>query len=199
MAEEPDRLRQNIESTRATLTRDVDLLAEKASPRQAARRQWTSIREKVMGSAEHGKNAVGDVASSAKGTASSAVSTVGEKAQDAADAVRSAPQAVAGQTQGNPIAAGIIAFGVGMLAATLIPVTEAERSAGQELKDRSGDLTDRVKDVAGDVKDDLSGSVQQAVGEVKSTARDAVDTTKQQAQSSAQDAKQETQQAARNA
>jgi uncharacterized protein YjbJ (UPF0337 family) len=192
VAEEPDRLRQNIESTRATLTRDVDLLAEKASPRQAARRQWTSIREKVMGSAEHGKHAVSD-------TASSAASTVGEKAHDAADAVRSAPQAVASQTQGNPLAAGIIAFGVGLLASTLIPVTEVERRAGQELKEHSGELTDRLKDAAGDVKDDLSGSVQHAVGEVKSTARDAVETTKQQAQSSAQDAKQETQHAARNA
>jgi uncharacterized protein YjbJ (UPF0337 family) len=192
VAEEPDRLRQNIESTRATLTRDVDLLAEKASPRQAARRRWTSIQEKVMGSAEHGKHAVAE-------TASSAQDTVSEKAHDAADAVRSAPQAVATQTQGNPLAAGIIAFGVGLLASTLIPVTEVERRAGQELKEHSGELTDRLKDAAGEVKDDLSGSVQQAVGEVKSTARDAVDTTKQQAQSSAQDAKQETKQAARNA
>ena len=46
----------------------------------------------------------------------------GEKAHDVADSVRGAPQAVAQQTQGNPLAAGIIAFGVGMLAATLIPV-----------------------------------------------------------------------------
>lgn len=206
MAEEPDRLRQNIENTRAALTRDVDLLAEKASPRQAARRRWTSIREKVMGSAEHGKHAIGDSASSAAGTMKEATGTmkeaagtVQEKAHDVGDAVRSAPQAVATQTQGNPLAAGIIAFGVGMLAATLIPVTDAERRAGQELKEHSGDLTDRIKDAAGEVKDDLSGSVQHAVGEVKETARDAVQTTKQQAQSSAQDAKQETAQAARNA
>jgi uncharacterized protein YjbJ (UPF0337 family) len=199
VAEEPDRLRQNIENTRAALTRDVDLLTEKASPRQAARRRWTSIREKVMGSAEHGKHAVGDTTSAAAGTMREAAGTVQEKAHDVGDAVRSAPQAVATQTQGNPLAAGIIAFGVGMLAATLIPVTDAERRAGQELKEHSGDLTDRIKDAAGDVKDDLSGSVQHAVGEVKETARDAAQTTKQQAQSSAQDAKQETTQAARNA
>jgi uncharacterized protein YjbJ (UPF0337 family) len=177
VAEEPDRLRQNIENTRAALTRDVDLLTEKASPRQAARRRWTSIREKVMGSAEHGKHAVGDTTSAAAGTMREAAGTVQEKAHDVGDAVRSAPQAVATQTQGNPLAAGIIAFGVGMLAATLIPVTEAERRAGQELKEHSGDLTNRIKE----------------------TARDAAQTTKQQAQSSAQDAKQETTQAARNA
>jgi len=106
---------------------------------------------------------------------------VQDKAHDAADAVRSAPQAVATQTQGNPLAAGIIAFGVGMLAATLMPVTEAERRAGQQIKEHSGDLTEKVKDVAGDLKDDLSGSAQQAVGEVRATAQDAVQTTKSEA------------------
>ncbi|WP_051807143.1 DUF3618 domain-containing protein [Actinoplanes subtropicus] len=160
MVEEPDRMRQNIEATRASLTRDVDRLAEKTSPRQAARRRWTAVREKVMGSTE------------------STANRVEEKAQDAADAVRSAPRAVATQTQGNPLAAGIIAFGVGMLAATLMPVTEAERRAGQQLKEHSGDLTEKVKDVAGDLKEDLSGSARHAVDEVRSTAQDAVQTTR---------------------
>ena len=50
MAEEPDRLRQDIENTRASLTRDVDLLAEKTSPKKVAQRRWTSVKEKVMGS-----------------------------------------------------------------------------------------------------------------------------------------------------
>lgn len=114
-------------------------------------------------------------------------------------AVRSAPHTVARQTEGNPLAAGIIAFGVGLLASTLIPVTDAERRAGQQLKENAGDLTDRVKDVANEMKDDVSGSVQQAVGQVKETAQDAAQTTKQQAQSSAQDAKEQTRQAAQSA
>jgi len=141
MVEEPDRVRQNIEATRASLTRDVDLLAEKTSPRQVARRRWTAAREKVMGSTE------------------STTNKVEEKAHDAADAVRSAPQAVATQTQGNPLAAGIIAFGVGMLAATLMPVTEAERRAGQELREHSGDLTEKAKDVAGDLNSAMTSPV----------------------------------------
>ena len=129
------------------------------------------------------------------GSTESTTNKVEEKAHDAADAVRSAPQAVATQTQGNPLAAGIIAFGVGMLAATLMPVTEAERRAGQELREHSGDLTEKVKDVAGDLKDDLSGSARQAVDEVRSTAQDAVQTTKNEAA----DAKDRTVEATRNA
>lgn len=210
MAEEPDQLKQDIENTRASLTRDVDLLAEKTSPKKVAQRRWTSVKEKVMGSTDTARHAAGDTAgtvqdkaSSAASTvqdkASSAASTVQEKAGDAAGAVRSAPRAVVQQAQGNPLAAGIIAFGVGMLAATLIPVTDVERRAGAELKDRSGDLTDKVKDVAMEMKDDLSGTVQEAAGQVKETAQDAAQTTKQQAQSSAQDAKDQTRQAAQSA
>jgi gas vesicle protein len=195
MVEEPDRVRRDIEATRASLTRDVDLLAEKTSPRQAARRRWTAVRERVMGSADQGRHAVGDAASTVQDKAQDAASSVQDKAHDAADAVRSAPQAVAAQTQGNPLAAGIIAFGVGMLAATLMPVTEAERRAGQELKERSGDLTEKVKDVATDFKDDLSGSARQAADQVRSTAQDAVQTTKEQAA----EAKDRTVEATRNA
>jgi hypothetical protein len=208
VAEEPDRLRQDIESTRATLTRDVDRLAEKTSPKQVARRRWTAAKEKVMGTTGQARDAVGQGTSSAVGTVQEKASQLGDKASDlggaaagkahdAADAVRSAPQAVAGQAQGNPIAAGVIAFGVGLLAATLIPVTDAERRAGQELKDRSEPLTDKVKDVAGDLKGDLGGTVQEAAGHLKDTAQDAVQNTRDQARSSAQDVKDQTVQAAR--
>jgi gas vesicle protein len=200
MAEEPDRLRQQIESTRASLTRDVDLLAEKTSPTKVAQRRWTSVKEKVMGSADHARHAASDTTSSAVSTvqdkASDLGSTASAKAHDAADAVRSAPQAVASQAQGNPIAAGVIAFGVGLLAATLIPVSDSERRAGQQLKEHSSDLTDQVKDVAGDLKDELTGTVQEAAGQVKQVAQEGVQETKDQARSSAQDAKEQTRQAA---
>ena len=207
MAEEPDRLRQDIENTRATLTRNVDLLAEKTSPRQVARRRWNSVKEKVMGTTEQARYTTSEKTSQLSDKASELGDRVSdkasdlsdkasEKAHDAADAVRSAPRAVAGQTQGNPVAAGIIAFGVGLLASSLIPVTDAERRAGQQLKDHSGELTDKVKDVASDLKDDLSGTVQQAAGQIKETARDAAQTTKETAASNAQDVRDQTKQAA---
>jgi uncharacterized protein YjbJ (UPF0337 family) len=185
MAEEPDRLRQDIEGTRASLTRDVDMLADKTSPKRVAQRRWTNVKEKVMGASDAGRHAVGD-----------ATGTVQDKAAQAGGAVKQAPHAVAEQAKGNPLAAGIIAFGAGLLAATLVPVTDAERRAGQQVKDNSGELTDRVKDAASEMKDDLSGSVQHAAGEVKATAQDAAQTTKGQAQSSAQDAREQVQRSA---
>jgi len=201
MAQEPDQLRQEIEDTRASLTRDVDLLADKTSPKKVAQRRWTSVKEKVMGSSENARHAAGDgVGTVHDKTVQDKAAQLGDKAGSAAhdvpDSVRSAPQAVVAQAKGNPLAAGIIAFGAGLLAATLIPATDFERRAGQQLKDNSGELTDRVKDVATEMKDDLSGSVQQAVGEVKGTAQDAVQETKDQAKSGVQDVKSEAQSAA---
>jgi len=164
-------------------------------------------KENAMGTSEHIRSAAGGAASSAAGTVrdkagtvrdrlSEVGSTAGEKVQDTAGMVRHAPRAVVTQARGNPLAAGIIAFGVGMLAATLLPVTDAERRAGQELRDRGEPLTDRVKDVANDLRTDQSSTVQEAVGEVTDTARDAARTTRQQAQSSVQDATRQTRQPA---
>ncbi len=202
MAEEPDRLRQDIERTRASLSRDVDQLADKTSPTRVAQRRWASVKEKVMGNSDHARHAAGDTASHASDVVSTkahdAADAVGSKAHDAADAVRNAPQAVSRQTAGNPLAAGIIAFGAGMLAATLIPVSDVEKRAGQQLKDNSGDLVDRVKDVAGEVGSDLKQNAVEAASQVKETAQDAAQTTKDQAQSSAQDAAAQTKQAAQN-
>ncbi|MEU8818496.1 DUF3618 domain-containing protein [Actinoplanes sp. NPDC048796] len=218
MAEEPDRLRQDIENTRRSLTRDVDLLAEKTSPTKVAQRRWTAVKEKVMGVSDSASSKASDVggtvsdkASQVGGAVSDKASQVGsavsdkagqagdvasEKAHQAVGAVKQAPQAVAQQTQGNPIAAGIIAFGVGMLAATLIPVTEAEKSAGAALKEHSGDLTEKVKDATQELREDLQGSAQEALGQVKETAQDAVATTKSTAQDNVQDVRDQARSAA---
>jgi hypothetical protein len=85
VAEEPDRLRQDIESTRATLTRDVDRLAEKTSPKQVARRRWTAAKEKVMGSTGQARDAVGSGTSSAVGTVQEKASHLCDKASQLCD------------------------------------------------------------------------------------------------------------------
>jgi uncharacterized protein YjbJ (UPF0337 family) len=182
MAQEPDRIRSDIESTRTALTRDVDLLTEKTSPAKVARRQWGTLKEKVMGSTP--KHATQNAAASVQDAAGS----VKEAAGTATDAVKDAPQKVAGATQGNPLAAGVIAFGVGLLAASIIPATEAEKRAGRQVKDNAGDLVEPLKEPARQIADDVKGSVQDAAQEVKGTAVDAAQTTKEEARQSAKNA-----------
>jgi uncharacterized protein YjbJ (UPF0337 family)/ElaB/YqjD/DUF883 family membrane-anchored ribosome-binding protein len=219
MAQEPDRIKEEIEATRAELTRDVDRLADKTSPKRVAQRRWTSVKEKVMGSPTGGSSygggqsatdtvkdkasQLGDVAKdkadAVKGKASDLGDRAGQAAHSAADSVRATPQKVAQQTQGNPLAAGVIAFGVGLLAASLIPPTELEKRAGQQIKDNAGDLTDKVKETAQEMKGDISGTVQEAVGQVKETAKDAAATTRDEAKSSAKGAAGDAKQAAHQA
>jgi gas vesicle protein len=207
MVEEPDRIRDEIEDTRAGLARNVDRLADKTSPTRVAQRRWTAVKEKVMGTPKHAGQSVSDGARSATDTVQQAASRAGDKASaaahDVADSVREAPGVVARQTQGSPIAAGVIAFGVGLLAASLIPATEVEKRAGQQLKDNAGDLVDQVREPlqesAQQLREDLSGTVREAADQVKETARVAAETTKDEARSSAQNAADQSKQAVRNA
>jgi len=203
MVEEPDRIRNDIEVTRAELTRNVDRLADKTSPGRVARRQWSTLREKVMGTPRHAADRTTEAGRSAVGTVQDVTSQAGDKAsaaaQNVAGTVRETPQKVTAAAQGNPLAAGVIAFGVGLLAASLFPATEAEKRAGQQIKDNAGDLADQVREPVMQMKDEVQGSVQQAAGGVKDTARGAAQTTTDQAKSSAQDAAAQTRQAARSA
>jgi gas vesicle protein len=217
---DPDVIRRQIEDTRRELSYDVDALNEKVNPARvvdrrvtAAKGRFTSVKEKVMGSAHDttssaqgmASNAVGSVqgaASSAAGTvqdtASSAVGTVQDTASSAVGAVQQAPDAVVRQTQGNPLAAGLIAFGVGWLVSSLLPASEKERQLAQQaesaVREHKDTLLEPAKQAAQEIGDQLKPAAQDAVESVKSTAQDAAATVKDEGQSAVQDVQGQAQQ-----
>ncbi|MGV2922063.1 DUF3618 domain-containing protein [Streptomyces alfalfae] len=202
MGTTPDELRTDAEYRRANLARNVDLLADKVAPRRvaqrkagAARGRLTGMKERVMGTAG---DTAGHVADTAHGLADSAGQTAGSLADTAkdttgqiGDAVQRAPSQVKQQTQGSPLAAGLIAFGAGMVTAALLPTTKAEEQAGRQLREHSDELLEPAKQqaiqAAQDVKEELRRPATEAVEAVKSTAQDAARTTKEQAQTAGQD------------
>jgi uncharacterized protein YjbJ (UPF0337 family) len=202
MGSRPEELRSEIDMTREELAYDVDRLADRTVPSRVAGRKWEgaksrvrSVTDRVMGARDQAQgkasqagSKVQDAASRAGDTVQSAASRAGEKAQDAAhsvaDTVRQTPDTVVRQTQGNPVAVGLIAFGVGLLAASLLPETEAEKRAGAAVAERSGDLVDKAKETAREVADDLGGTAREAAGQVKETAREAAQHTAEQAKES---------------
>jgi uncharacterized protein YjbJ (UPF0337 family) len=93
------------------------------------------------------------------------------------------------QTQGNPLAAGLVAFGAGMLLATLFPPTEAEQRAASAVQDRVEPLKDQALEVGREVKDHLQESARESAQQVKETATEATQEVKQQAKSSAEKVK----------
>lgn len=122
-------------------------------------------------------------------TASSAASSVSGAASSAAGAVQDAPRAIRQQTQGNPLAAGLIAFGAGWLISSLLPASQREQELTVQAKDRASEvgqpLAEAAKQAAAEVKDNLTEPAQQAVQSVRSTATDAGQTVAEESRSAA--------------
>src|SRR3954469_16429365 len=128
---DPDVIRRQIEDTRANLSYDVDALNEKVNPTRVvdrrvgrAKSSVTGLKDRVFGAAhdtrQHASGSASNAAGSVQGAASSAAGSVQNAASSAADAVQSAPATIQRQAEGNPLAAGLIAFGVGWLVSSLL-------------------------------------------------------------------------------
>src|SRR4051794_1031657 len=121
----PEEIQRDIERTRQNLSTDVDRLSDKVSPSKVVGRRVdsvkgaaTSVMERIMGSdSDSGLrgagNSVGSTASGVGDSLSSAASSV-------SDTVTGAPQMARQRAQGNPLAAGLIAFGAGVLLSSML-------------------------------------------------------------------------------
>jgi uncharacterized protein YjbJ (UPF0337 family) len=191
---DPDAIRREIERTRAELAGDVDRLADRTSPKRVARRNWERLgrrfggmKESLMGTPRSAAGSLRDTGGSAAGSMQQAAGSVKDAAGSAADAVRDAPHKVARQTRGNPLAVGLVAFGAGLVAASLIPPTEAERQAGERLADQTDGLMEKVKQPLREVKQDMTDSARESAQQMKETARDAAQSTAASTKETARD------------
>ena len=206
---DPDVIRRPIEDTRRELSYDVDALNEKVNPARvvdrrvtAAKGRITNLKEKVMGSAHDTTSSAQGMASNAagsvQGAASSAVGTVQDAASSAVGAVQQAPDTVIRQTQGNPMAAGLIAFGVGWLVSSLLPASEKEKQLAQQaesaVREHKDALLEPAKQAAQEIGEQLKPAAQDAVESVKATAQDAAATVKDEGQAAVQDVQGQAQQ-----
>jgi gas vesicle protein len=183
MSDSPDEIRADIERTREGLGLDVDALADKVSPSKIVDRQmgkvrgaFGSVRDRVMGAADD---------------ASSSLSGTGSHVGDVKD------RAVA-KAEGNPMAVGLIAFGAGLLLASLIPASSREKDLAATVKDQAQPLVDQVTDVAKEVGEHLKEPAQASVASVKESAQDSVEAVKDEAQTAAGEVKDQAQHAREN-
>ena len=185
MATEPDQIRSSIEATRADLASNVDQLADRTNPARALNRGWHRVTGKVHAISDTVMGVPSTAADTVKQKAGQAGERISDVAEETADAVREAPRLAAAQTRGNPLAAGMIAFGAGLLAAALIPESDAERRLTHKLADN--ELVDRVREPLKESADHLR---QDLTGDLKESGRQLVDSAKQHTSSVVDEAKQ---------
>lgn len=135
-----------------------------------------------MGAADHTTDRAHSAAHAGTGS-------TGAHLADAGTAIGDSPRQVRVKTQGNPLAAGLIAFGAGMLLSSLIPASEKEREATEALKTRAEPLTTELTEAAKDVAAGLKAPAQEAMENVKATAAEAADHVKAEGQTTVGDVK----------
>jgi len=184
----------------------LDAIGDRVSPGQIANRQKAAVRQRVtgwreavMGSPDYERpTPYGPSASSGSGSnggLQSKVSDLGDKVSGIGDQV--SPEAMRQKTAGNPLAAGLIAFGAGLLVASLLPESETETEAVQHLQpqleaaasdaaDAGQQVAEVAKGAATDAGEKLKQSATDAAQEVKDQASGAVDEVKDHAQDAAQ-------------
>jgi gas vesicle protein len=176
MSNDPEQIRRDIERTRSGLSDNVNALGDKVNPGSIAKRQAG----RVKGAAVSVKEAV--LGSDADPVDGGAIGSVG-------DAVSGAPNAVVRKAQGSPIAAGLIAFGAGLLVSSLLPAGRSEQRAAESLKDTAQPMIDDLTGTAKEIGGNLKEPAQTALDEVKSATIDAAATVKDEAASAADDVK----------
>lgn len=183
----PEEIRREIEETRADLGTDINELEYKVDPsrirqqktyevKRGVRDRWSRVTDSVMGSRQ-------DVGRHTQ----SAQSRAGDLTDGAKQTLTDAPERARQQAQGNPLAAGLIAFGGGMLLAALLPATEKEQQAAQELRDRYAEpVKEELKSVGQQAREELQPKAQEAAERVKGTAQEGAQHTREEAQGTAQ-------------
>ena len=194
MGQEPQQIRQNIEATRTDMGVALDEIEDRVSPSRVVARQqqrmrdrWHGVRIRVMGSYDEAAMQ----SRSARQHGSSQVDDLKGSAEDAKDAAAQAPQQVLEQTQGRPLVAGAVAFGLGVLAASLFPASQEEKRAVETLQDRSEGVKQDLKESANKVGSEVADAAKDATQQLTDQANESTERVKDEAQHQTEQVRQE--------
>ena len=160
MGEDPDRIRQEIEQTRAEMSETVDALEYKTDVK-------SRTKEKVVGATQSVREKVVGAKDSVAGTAGSVGDAAPDRQQVAANARRAK-----GLAQENPLGFAIGSIAVGFVAGLLVPATRVE-------DEKLGQISDQVTEKA-------KQTGQEALEHGKEVARETAQTAQSTLQDSAQ-------------
>ena len=183
MGEDPDRIRREIEQTRAEMGETVDALGYKTDVKARAKDSIQDKKESVMG-----------VAQSAKDRLVGAGQTVGDKTPDS-DQVKHQARRAKSVAQENPLGLAVGAVAVGFLAGMLIPSTRIE---DEKMGAISDDVIDRAKETGQEALERGKQVAQEAAQSAQETVKDSGQQHAEELKDSAQDHAQEAASSARS-
>jgi len=179
---------------RARMSETLEAIGDRVSPERMVERRKAAVgqgfkrlRESVMGSSEYEEPMSTRVRERAGGVAHQAT----DAAQSAAERVQHAPEMIAERARGNPMAAGFVAFGAGVLLATLFPETRTEQRLVDSAQPQMQRATEELKGAGRELMDDAKQQAQQATQEVRAAGSEAASNVAEQTRSSAQEVAQE--------
>lgn len=118
-----------------------------------------------------------------RGRASDMADRANQNVQQLTEGARQAPERLENATRGNPLALGLIVFGLGALAGGLAPATKPERQLTTGLREQLEDpVRDQLQHAGDEIKDELQEHVRSAVEETEQTAKGAAGRTTAEAE-----------------
>jgi Protein of unknown function (DUF3618) len=167
MGTSTEELSSDIAQTRQSLTQDVDALQDKVSPSAIIERRKTAVRGRLSGAKDR-----------VMGGGQGAVHGVSGATSGAGDVIEQ-------RVEGSPLAAGLIAFGAGLVIAGLIPASKVEAQGAQRLqeavKEHGQPVIDEARSAAQQVGDQLKDKAGEAASVLKSSAQESAERVKEEA------------------
>jgi ElaB/YqjD/DUF883 family membrane-anchored ribosome-binding protein len=178
-----EELRTDIARTRGELSETFDAMGDRVSPRRMVERRSGRVRIRMLSwrDAVMGSPYQPGLTGRASGAASDALSNVGDVGASVVQRAQDAPEMASRQVRGNPLAAGLVAFGGGLLLATLLPPSEQERHLAGTVGEQVQPVVGHAKEAAREVSSAVQDHAKAAAGEVTDHARGAAREVQQQA------------------
>ena len=179
-------LRRDIAMQRDDIGRDLTAIGDRVSPgrvaersRERTRRRVGHWKERVMGRADDVKTTIGSS------------SDHGGRVRDTAG---TAGDAVVDTVEGNPVVAGLVAFGIGFIAGSALPSSSRERRLARSVEPQLQTIAEGVGGTAREAVDHLRPTVEDQVSAMTDEAKAAASSTAATARNEAEAAKQDVQQ-----
>jgi gas vesicle protein len=185
MGQTTEDLKSQIAEQRESLGQDLEAIGDRVSPSRMAQRRKAAVRERWDSTKQRVMGTTGDTTAKA----SSMVSGVG-------NTVSSLPRNAAQVAEGNPLAVGLVAFGTGLVLATLLPETRPEQQLAEKVQPMVENAASEIGGAAQEAVEQLKPKTQEAIEQVKSSAMDSAAQVKEQASDAASQASEQAKQSA---